>query len=96
MIHGHYGEFKVLVDDQIVADVNKLGFPPAARKILADVRLGWLEQIRAVNPPLQSRESHQLGQAFQPFAKTGCDPRMDTSNLSNSAESTGHFSAAGH
>jgi hypothetical protein len=38
MIHGHYGEFKVLVGDQIVADVNKLGFPPPPRKVLAEVR----------------------------------------------------------
>jgi hypothetical protein len=51
MIHGHYGEFKVLVDGQIVADVNKMGFPRAPRKVLAKVRERLaLEPVDAVSP----------------------------------------------
>jgi hypothetical protein len=38
MIHGRYGEFKVLVDGQVVSENGRMGFPPSARKVLADVR----------------------------------------------------------
>lgn len=41
MIHGSYGEFKVLVDDQIVIDAGALaalGVVPSARRIVDAVR----------------------------------------------------------
>jgi hypothetical protein len=41
MIHGHYGEFKVLVDDQIVIDAGAmavLGILPSRRRIVDAVR----------------------------------------------------------
>jgi predicted Rdx family selenoprotein len=38
MIHGRYGEFKVLVDGQIVSEGGPMGFPPSAKKVVADVR----------------------------------------------------------
>ena len=40
-IHGHYGEYKVLVDDQVVVDGGALviiGVMPSARKIIREVR----------------------------------------------------------
>ena len=40
-IHGHYGEYKVLVDDQVVVDGGALvilGVMPSARKIVDTVR----------------------------------------------------------
>ncbi len=41
MVHGHYGEFKVLVDGQVVIDGGRaafLGMLPSGRKILAAIR----------------------------------------------------------
>lgn len=41
MVHGSYGEFKVLVDDQIVIDAGALaalGIVPSNRRILDAVR----------------------------------------------------------
>ena len=41
MIRGHYGEYKVLVDDQVVVDGGPLvvvGVMPSARKIVGEVR----------------------------------------------------------
>jgi hypothetical protein len=41
MVHGHYGEFKVLVDGETVADAGALaalGVFPSSRKILDAVR----------------------------------------------------------
>ena len=41
MIRGHYGEYKVLVDDQLVVDGGPLvilGVMPSARKIVGEVR----------------------------------------------------------
>jgi hypothetical protein len=40
-IHGHYGEYKVLVDDETVVDGGPLvilGVMPSARKIVETVR----------------------------------------------------------
>lgn len=40
-IHGNYGEYKVLVDDEIVVDGGRLvilGVMPSARKIVGEVR----------------------------------------------------------
>lgn len=41
MVHGHYGEFKVLVDDNVVVDGGKkviLGIMPSAESVLEAVR----------------------------------------------------------
>lgn len=41
MVHGHYGEFKVLVDGEVVVDggaLTVLGVLPSSRKVLAAVR----------------------------------------------------------
>jgi len=41
MVHGHYGEFKVLVDDRVVVDGGKkviLGIMPPASAVLEAVR----------------------------------------------------------
>lgn len=41
MIHGSYGEFKVLVDDQIVVDAGALaalGIVPSGRRVVEAVR----------------------------------------------------------
>ncbi|HJR66283.1 MAG TPA: hypothetical protein VJ802_07615 [Gemmatimonadaceae bacterium] len=41
MIHGSYGEFKVLVDDEVVIDagaLTALGIVPSNRRIIAAVR----------------------------------------------------------
>jgi hypothetical protein len=41
MIRGHYGEYKVLVDDEMVVDGGPLvilGVMPSARKIVGEVR----------------------------------------------------------
>jgi hypothetical protein len=41
MVHGSYGEFKVLVDDQVVIDAGApaaLGIVPSSRRILEAVR----------------------------------------------------------
>jgi len=41
MVHGHYGEFKVLVDDRVVVDGGKkviLGIMPPANAVLEAVR----------------------------------------------------------
>lgn len=41
MVHGHYGEFKVLVDDRVVVDGGKkviLGIMPSADTVLDAVR----------------------------------------------------------
>ena len=41
MVRGHYGEFKVLVDEKVVEDGGVAGFLgvlPSAKKILATVR----------------------------------------------------------
>jgi hypothetical protein len=41
MIHGHYGEFKVLVDDHVVSDgglMAALGIVPSDESILSAVR----------------------------------------------------------
>ena len=41
MVHGHYGEFKVLVDDAIVVDPGAkavLGILPSGRRIVEAVR----------------------------------------------------------
>jgi hypothetical protein len=41
MVHGHYGEFKVLVDDAIVVDPGAkavLGILPSGRRIVQAVR----------------------------------------------------------
>jgi hypothetical protein len=41
MIHGRYGEFKVLVDDEIVVDAGAmalLGIVPSGRRIVETVR----------------------------------------------------------
>lgn len=43
MIHGRYGEFKVLVDDRVVVDGGKrviLGIMPSAESVLEAVRAG--------------------------------------------------------
>jgi len=43
MVHGHYGEFKVLVDDRVVVDGGKkviLGLMPPANTVLEAVRRG--------------------------------------------------------
>ena len=40
-IHGHYGEYKVLVDDEVIIDGGALviiGVMPSARKIVDSVR----------------------------------------------------------
>lgn len=41
MVHGHYGEFKVLVDGDVVIDGGPLGFLgvlPSSRKVLETLR----------------------------------------------------------
>ena len=41
MVRGHYGEFKVLVDDKVVVDGGKLaalGVLPSGRKVVQQVR----------------------------------------------------------
>ncbi|MGB2713298.1 MAG: hypothetical protein WBC51_03905 [Vicinamibacterales bacterium] len=41
MVHGRYGEFKVLVDDQVVVDAGAmaaLGVLPSGRKVVEAVR----------------------------------------------------------
>lgn len=41
MVRGHYGEFKVLVDDKVVVDGGKLaalGVLPSGRKVVEQVR----------------------------------------------------------
>jgi hypothetical protein len=41
MIHGNYGEFKVLVDDEVVVDAGAkavLGILPSGRRIVEAVR----------------------------------------------------------
>ena len=41
MVRGHYGEYKVLVDDLLVVDGGPLvilGVMPSARKIVGEVR----------------------------------------------------------
>jgi len=41
MVHGRYGEFKVLVDGEVVVDAGALaalGIVPSNRKVLAAVR----------------------------------------------------------
>ncbi len=41
MIHGSYGEFKVLVNDEVVVDagaLTALGIVPSNRRIIAAVR----------------------------------------------------------
>jgi hypothetical protein len=41
MVHGRYGEFQVLVDDEIIIDggaLGMLGVLPSPRKIVDDVR----------------------------------------------------------
>ena len=41
MVHGHYGEFKVLLDDKTVVDGGALAFlgiMPSAREIIDTVR----------------------------------------------------------
>jgi hypothetical protein len=41
MVHGHYGEFKVLVDDKVVIDggaLAALGVLPSGRKVVETVR----------------------------------------------------------
>lgn len=41
MIHGHYGEYKVLVDGEVVMDggaLTALGIAPSSRKVLDAVR----------------------------------------------------------
>ena len=41
MVHGRYGEFKVLVDDQVVVDAGTmaaLGVLPSGRKVVEAVR----------------------------------------------------------
>ncbi len=41
MVHGRYGEFKVLVDDKVVVDGGKkviLGIMPSAESVLEAVR----------------------------------------------------------
>ncbi|HJQ11979.1 MAG TPA: hypothetical protein VJ840_13200 [Gemmatimonadaceae bacterium] len=41
MVHGHYGEYKVLVDDEVVIDggpLTALGIVPASRKVVDAVR----------------------------------------------------------
>lgn len=41
MVRGHYGEFKVLVDDKVVVDGGKLaalGVLPSGRKVVETVR----------------------------------------------------------
>jgi hypothetical protein len=41
MVHGHYGEYKVLVDDDLVIDggaLAALGVLPSGRKVVAAVR----------------------------------------------------------
>jgi hypothetical protein len=41
MVHGHYGEFKVLVDGQVIIDGGALGFLgvlPSRRKVVEAVR----------------------------------------------------------
>ena len=43
MVHGRYGEYKVLVDGKIVIDggpLTALGIVPASRKVLEAVRAG--------------------------------------------------------
>ena len=49
MVHGRYGEFKVLVDDEVVVDAGALaviGVLPTKRHVLAVVqeRLGLLRE----------------------------------------------------
>ena len=42
MVRGHYGEFKVLVDDKIIIDggaLAALGVLPSGRKVVAAVKL---------------------------------------------------------
>ena len=54
MVHGHYGEFKVLVDDKIVVDggaVAFLGIMPSAREIIKVVR-----DALQVQPPQRGTE----------------------------------------
>jgi hypothetical protein len=51
MVHGHYGEFKVLVDGDLVADGGSaafLGVMPSAKKVLEAVR----ERLSSVAPQL--------------------------------------------
>jgi hypothetical protein len=41
MVHGHYGEFKVLVDGEVVSDggaLTFLGIMPSASEVIARVR----------------------------------------------------------
>jgi hypothetical protein len=41
MVHGRYGEFKVLVDGDVVVDVGAkalLGIPPSGKKVVDAVR----------------------------------------------------------
>lgn len=41
MVHGHYGEYKVLVDDDLVIDggaLAALGVLPSGRKVVEAVR----------------------------------------------------------
>ena len=56
MVHGHYGEFKVTVDGEVVADGGAaafLGVLPSAKKVVAAVRerltapVGSLRRTRA-------------------------------------------------
>jgi hypothetical protein len=49
MVHGHYGEFKVLVDDRIVVDGGALAFlgiMPSARDII-----NLVQEALQVQPP---------------------------------------------
>jgi hypothetical protein len=44
MVRGHYGEFKVLVDGEVVVDGGAaafLGVLPSGRKIVEAVRARW-------------------------------------------------------
>lgn len=41
MVHGHYGEYKVLVDGEVVMDAGApaaLGIAPSARKVVEAVK----------------------------------------------------------
>jgi len=53
LVHGRYGEFKILIDDKAVIDGGALAFLgvlPSAREIIATVRDALPPQIQR-NPP---------------------------------------------
>jgi hypothetical protein len=52
LVHGHYGEFRVLVDDKLVVDggaVAFLGIMPSAREII-----NLVQEALQVQPPQPS------------------------------------------